>query len=164
MRAAKPLLEKLIREPALVAHSKQWPDTIGQNLLLHEDDSGFVVNAVVRRPGRKGNVHDHAHAWVLYGVVDGHETLERFKRLDDGKTPGFAKVEMTGATTGGPGTVDIVPPFDIHAEQGGPARSVAMIVRSERLVGKVMQNGYDRVANTVKERSGPEQVPFRLTA
>ncbi len=51
-----------------------------QNLLLYEDpDYGFVVNAVVRTPEREGRVHDHAHAWTVYGVLDGMERLERLR-------------------------------------------------------------------------------------
>lgn len=164
MNRAKPLLQNLTRDPDLLQHSKKWPDTVGQNLLFFEDDdAGFVVNAVVRPPGYKGGVHDHAHAWVLYGVLDGWESLERFERLDDGSTPGHASVRMVSSTRGEAGVVDIVPPFNIHAEQGGDGRSVAIIVRSQRLVGRVLQNGFNLADNTVVQRSGPVQTPFSLT-
>ena len=164
MTKAKPALETLTRNPDLLAHSKKWPNTVGQNLLLYEDSSaGFVVNAVVRPPGYKGGVHDHAHAWVLYGVLDGWESLERYERVDDGSEPGKAVVKLVSSTRGAPGTVDIVPPFNIHAEQGGDGRSVAMIVRSQRLVGRVLQNGFNTTDNRVVQRSGPEQVPFVLS-
>src|SRR5579885_555595 len=80
MRGGKALLEALVSDPAILAHSKSWPLTVGQNLLLYEDlDYGFVINAVVRPPGYKGGIHDHAHAYVLYGVVDGTEQLERYE-------------------------------------------------------------------------------------
>ncbi len=164
MEAARESLRALIADDSLLAHSRHWPDTVGQNLLLHEDEKfGFVVNAVVRPAGYKGGVHDHAGAWVLYGVLDGEETLERFRRLDAGDQPGYAEVEMISATKGTRGSVDIVPPFDIHAEQGGPGRSSAMIVRSQRLVGKVLQNGYKPDEKSYVQRSGPQQVPFALT-
>jgi predicted metal-dependent enzyme (double-stranded beta helix superfamily) len=165
MTKTKPLLEKLVADPDLRAHSKDWPSTEGhKNLLLHTDDEfGFVVNAVVRTPHRKGSVHDHAQAWVLYGLLDGAESLERFDRIDDGSKPDYAEVKRTSVTHGKPGNVDLVPPFAIHAEQGGPARSVAVILRSERLVGRVLQHGYDPATNKVVERSGPTQVPFELT-
>jgi len=163
MTKAKPLLEALTQTCDLFEHSKGWPNTIGQNLLLYEDsEAGFVINAVVRPPGYKGGVHDHAHAWVLYGVLDGKESLERFERLDDGSTPGHAIIRMISSTEGSRGTVDIVPPFNIHAEQGGEGRSVAMIIRSQRLVGRVLQNGFNLTTNTVVQRSGPEQVPFSI--
>lgn len=163
MRQGKVLLEALVTNPAILTHSKSWPLTVGQNLLLYEDQEyGFVINAVVRPPDYKGGIHDHAHAYVLYGVVDGTEQLERYERLDDGSKPGYAEIKLTSVTTGSSGKVDLVPPFSIHAEQGGPVRSVAMIVRSERLVGKVLQSGYDINAKTVVQRSGPKQVPYKL--
>ena len=163
MRRAKDLLEQLTTDPTILSHSKSWPLTVGQNLLLYEDEEhGFVINAVVRPPGYKGGIHDHAHAYVLYGVVDGMEQLERYDRLDDGSKDGYAEIKLSSVTTGKAGIVDLVPPFSIHAEQGGPQRSVALIVRSQRLVGKVLQHGYDIAAKSVVKRSGPEQVPYEL--
>ncbi len=91
-----------------------------------------------RNPGRKGSIHDHAHAWTAYGVLDGTESLERFRRVDDRSKAGYAKLELESVTEGNAGKVDLVPPFDIHAEQGGPTRSVAVILRSERVAGKVL--------------------------
>src|SRR5205807_8745288 len=53
METAKPLLEQLVRDPTLKAHSADWPSTEGRkNLLLYVDpDHLFVINAVVRMPG-----------------------------------------------------------------------------------------------------------------
>jgi len=163
MKRAQPLMERLVREETLIAHSKQWPLTVGQNLLFYEDgEFNFVVNAVVRPPGYVGSVHDHAHAWVLYGVMDGQERLERYDRLDDGKSPGYAELHLASDTKGERGKVDLVPPYAIHAERGGPVRSVAMILRTERLVGRTLQHGYDPKTNGVKEMWGPKQVPYAL--
>jgi predicted metal-dependent enzyme (double-stranded beta helix superfamily) len=165
MEKAKPLLEQLVMDPTLKAHSASWPSTEGRkNLLLYVDpDYHFVINGVVRMPGRTGSVHDHADAWVLYGVLDGSESLERFERVDDGSRPGYAEVKLSSVTTGAQGKVDLVPPRAIHAEQGGPTRSVAIIVRSQKLgEGTVLQHTYDRRANTVIEQYGPTQLPYDL--
>jgi predicted metal-dependent enzyme (double-stranded beta helix superfamily) len=167
MERAKPLLERLVRDEGLRAHSAQWPSTEGyKNLLLYVDpDHHFVINAVVRVPGRTGSVHDHADAWVLYGVLDGSESLERYERIDDGSRPGYAEVRLSSVTTGTQGKVDLVAPRAIHAEQGGPTRSVAIIVRSQKLgQGTVLQHTYDPKAKTVIERYGPTQVPYELVA
>jgi predicted metal-dependent enzyme (double-stranded beta helix superfamily) len=167
MEKAKPLLEQLVKDPALKANSADWPSTEGRkNLLLYVDpDHLFVINAVVRMPGRTGSVHDHADAWVLYGVLDGSESLERFERIDDGSRPGYAEVKLSSVTTGTQGKVDLVPPHAIHAEQGGPTRSVAIIVRSQRLgEGTVLQRRYDAKAKTVVEQYGPTQIPFDVVA
>lgn len=167
MAKAKPLLEQLLKDATLKAHSAAWPSTEGRkNLLLYVDpDHHFVINAVVRMPGRTGSVHDHADAWVLYGVLDGSESLERFERVDDGSRPGYAEVRLSSVTTGTQGKVDLVPPHSIHAEQGGPTRSVAIIVRSQRLgEGTILQRRYDAMAKTVVEQYGPTQIPFEVVA
>jgi len=165
MTKAKPLLEELVKDETLKAHSTNWPSTEGhKNLLLYVDtDYHFVVNAVVRMPGRTGSVHDHADAWVLYGVLDGTESLERYDRLDDGSRPGYADVKLASVTTGSQGKVDLVPPHAIHAEQGGPTRSVAIIVRSQRLgQGTVLQGRYDPKTKARTEGYGPTQVAYEL--
>jgi predicted metal-dependent enzyme (double-stranded beta helix superfamily) len=167
MEKAKPLLETFVMEPALKAHSAHWPSTEGhKNLLLYVDpDHDFVINAVVRVPGRKGGVHDHADCWVLYGLLDGTESLERYDRVDDGTRPGYAELKLSSVTTGTQGKVDLVPPRNIHAEQGGTARSVAIIVRSQKLgQGTVLQGRYDPLAKTRTEGYGPTQVPYDLVA
>jgi len=165
MEKAKPLLERLVKDRALKAHSARWPSTEGyRNLLLYVDPQHhFVINAVVRMPGRVGGVHDHADAWVLYGVLDGSESLERYERIDDGSRAGYAELRLASITTGTQGRVDLVAPHAIHAEQGGRTRSVAIIVRSQRLgEGTVLQRTYDPKARTVVERFGPTQVPYPL--
>ena len=165
MDKARPLVEAFVKDHDLKAHSAQWPSTEGRkNLLLYVDPAyDFVVNAVVRVPGRAGSVHHHANAWVLYGVLDGTESLERYDRVDDGSRPGHAEVRLTSVTTGTQGKVDLVPPHAIHAEQGGPTRSVAIIVRSQRLgEGTVLQHMYDPKAKTVVERYGPTQIAYDL--
>ena len=117
MDKARPLVEAFVKDPDLKAHSAQWPSTEGRkNLLLYVDPAyDFVVNAVVRVPGRTGSVHDHANAWVLYGVLDGTERLERYDRVDGGSRPGHAEVRLTSVTTGTQGKVDLVPPHAMPA-------------------------------------------------
>lgn len=165
MEKAKPVLERLVRDPDLQARSADWPSTEGRkNLLLYVDhEHGFAINAVVRVPGRKGSVHDHAHAWVLYGVLHGSESLERYERIDDRSREGYAQVRLTSVSEGVPGKVDLVAPFDIHAEQGGPGRSVAIILRSAKL-GEITQNQYDPETGEIRPGPGPTQIPFELTA
>ncbi|MGZ8464374.1 MAG: hypothetical protein ACXWXT_02400 [Candidatus Binatia bacterium] len=81
MKKIRLLLEALVNDPNMCRHSKTWLCTESRNnLLLYEDPNcGFVVNAVVRTPEREGRVRDHAHAWTVYGVLDGLERLERLR-------------------------------------------------------------------------------------
>jgi predicted metal-dependent enzyme (double-stranded beta helix superfamily) len=164
MKQGASLLEQLVRDRTLREASKTWPSTEGRkNLLFYEDpDYHFAINGVVRVPGRKGSIHDHAHAWTAYGVLDGTETLQRFRRLDDGGKAGYVELELDSVSEGIPGKVDLVPPFAIHAEQGGPSRSVAVILRSERVAGKTTQGSYDNEQQTFRQVDGPTQVPYEI--
>ena len=166
MKKGQQLLKDLVKDESLRRASKSWPSTEGRkNLLFYEDpDYGFAVNGVVRVPGRKGSIHDHAHAWTAYGLLDGTESLERFRRVDDRSKEGYAKLELESVTEGTPGKVDLVPPFDIHAEQGGPTRSVAVILRSERVAGRVLQGSYSLEGNIHRQIEGPTNIPYEITA
>ena len=165
MERCLPHLEEITRDADLQKRSGEWPSTEGRkNLLLYVDpDYGFAINAVVRVPGRKGSVHDHGHVWVAYGVLTGTEALERYERTDDRTRDLYAELRLTGVGDGRPGKVDLVPPFDIHAEQGGPTRSTAIILRSGKL-GDVVQHQYDLESGAMKPGPGPEQIPFQLNA
>jgi predicted metal-dependent enzyme (double-stranded beta helix superfamily) len=162
MKKGQKLLEELVRDPSLRQASKS---TEGRtNLLFYQDpDYGFAINGVVRVPGRKGSIHDHAHSWTAYGLLDGTESLERYRRIDDGTKEGYAKLELESVTEGKPGKVDLVPPFDPHAEQGGPTRSVAIILRSERVAGKVLQGSYNMENDTVRQIDGPTNISYEIT-
>jgi predicted metal-dependent enzyme (double-stranded beta helix superfamily) len=164
MKKGQKLLEALVKDSSLREAAKKWPSTEGRkNLLFYEDpDYGFAINGVVRVPGRKGSIHDHAHSWTAYGLLDGTESLERYRRLDDGSKEGYARLELESVTQGAPGKVDLVPPFDAHAEQGGATRSVAIILRSERVSGKVLQGSYDLQTNTVRRIDGPTNIPYEI--
>ena len=165
MKKGQQLLEELVKDQTLREASKTWPSTEGRkNLLFYEDpDYGFAVNGVVRVPGRKGSIHDHAHSWTAYGLLDGTESLERYRRVDDRSKEGFAKLELESVNEGKAGKVDLVPPFDAHSEQGGPTRSVAVILRSERVSGKVLQGSYSMENNTVRPIDGPTNIPYEIT-
>lgn len=165
MKKGAQLLEGLVNNETMRQAATSWPSTEGRkNLLFYEDpDYGFAINGVVRTPGRKGSIHDHAHAWTAYGVLDGTESLERFRRVDDKSKQGYAKLELATVSAGTAGKVDLVPPFDVHAEQGGSTRSVAIILRSERVAGKVLQGSYDKKTDTVRQIEGPENIPYEIT-
>ncbi len=78
----RPILAELLADPDVIAASKQWPDCVpangrAENLLFYEDpDYGFAINGLTKgdaRQGGRARIHDHAHIYTLYGVLDGHE-------------------------------------------------------------------------------------------
>ena len=102
---------------------------------------------------------------AIVPTLDRAADLEACLRSLAAARPGYAEVKLASVTTGSQGKVDLVPPRAIHAEQGGDTRSVAIIVRSQKLgQGTVLQGRYDPAAKTRTEGYGPTQVPYDLVA
>jgi predicted metal-dependent enzyme (double-stranded beta helix superfamily) len=165
-RKMTPLLQALIADPAVKQQSSDWPSCRqserAQNLLFYEDpDYKFVINGLIKNPRSRTQIHDHAHNWTLYGVLDGHETIERYERLDDGSKPDFADIRQTENVKVGPGKVDRVAPYQIRAEESGDERTVAIIVRAEK-AGGFLQGRYDPANKRYWQGYGPEQIPYEL--
>ncbi len=163
-QAMKPLLA----DPGLRQSTRNWPLTVEggprvRNLLFYEDpDYGFVLNATVRKPNLITSVHDHGDVWTLYGLIEGHETMYRYERTDDGpRDQGPATLKETGRDRIGPGDVDAVPPGAIHQEHAGPKPSIAFIVRA-RKAGTFKQRNFDLETGAVTLNDGPLLVPFEL--
>jgi predicted metal-dependent enzyme (double-stranded beta helix superfamily) len=162
-----PLLQELLTDPSVREQSKNWPDCSqgaerAENLLFYEDpDYKFVINGLIKAPHTRTAIHDHAHNWTLYGVLDGNETIERYERLDDGSRPDYAEVKKTLNVRVAAGKIDLVPPFAIHAEESGDERTVAIIVRAER-AGGFLQGRYDPATHRYWQGYGPKQISYEL--
>jgi len=161
-----PLLQELISDSAVKDQSRNWPacrqSDRAQNLLFYEDpDYKFVINGLIKDPRSRTQIHDHAHNWTLYGVLDGHETIERYERIDDRSRPEYADIRQTENVKVGPGKVDLVLPYQIHAEESGEERTVAIIVRAEK-AGGFLQGRYDPATKKYWQGYGPEQIPYEL--
>ena len=161
-----PLLQELLADPSVREQSKSWPTCSqadrAQNLLFYEDpEFKFVINGLIKAPLSRTQIHDHAHNWTLYGVLDGTETIERYERVDDGSKPDYAELRKTVNVKVGAGKIDLVPPYEIHVEESGDDRTVAIIVRAEK-AGGFLQGRYDPATNKYWQGYGPEQIPFDL--
>ena len=162
-----PLLRELLADAAVQEQSKNWPDCSqggerAENLLFYEDpDYKFVINGLIKAPRTRTQIHDHAHNWTLYGVLDGSETIMRYQRVDDRSKPDYAEIRGVSKLRAGPGEVDLVRPWEIHAEASGEERTVAIIVRAEK-AGGFFQGRYDPVNKKYWQGSGPKQLPYEL--
>lgn len=159
------LLKEMIADPEVKAHAQSWPitgynpetDRVG-NLLFYEDpDYGFVINALIKKPGGYAMIHDHGKAWTIYGVLEGKERIVHYDAVEkDGKY----EISESHADYCARGDVDIVPPWLIHSEYAGNEKSIAVIVRSQRS-GTFEQYRYFEDGRKT-EIKGPEQIPFEL--
>jgi len=162
--ALSPILAELIADPDVIAASKRWPDcelvdNRVDNLLFYEDPDyrftvvGFVVNENGLRPAAP-RAHDHGRLYTLYGLMDGHQRIERYERVDDGSRQDYAEVRKVSDHESAPGEIDLVRPFEIHAEDTLGERAVAVIVRSEKS-GSAPQGVYHFNDNRYSVSYGP---------
>ena len=160
------VLAELLTDPSVKEQSKDWPTCAqadrAQNLLFYEDpDYKFVINGLIKAPKSRTQIHDLAHNWTLYGVLDGTETIERYERVDDRSKSDYAEIRKTVDVKMGSGKIDLVPPYEIHAEESGEERTVAIIVRAEK-AGGFLQGRYDPATKKYWQGYGPEQIPYEL--
>lgn len=162
-----PLLQVLLADESVKEQSRHWPGCAqgsdrAENLLFYEDpDYKFVINGLIKAPKTRTQIHDHAHNWTLYGVLDGSESIERYERIDDGSKPDYAEIRQSVNVKVGPGKIDLVPPYQIHAEESGEERTVAIIVRAEK-AGGFLQGRYDPKTNRYWQGYGPKQISYAL--
>ena len=168
--ALAPALAELLADPTVIEASQSWPDCVpadgrAENLLFYEDpDYGFAVNGLTKGAARQGvpsRIHDHAHIYTLYGVLDGHERIERYERLDDGSKPDYAEIRLVSNNMVEPGEIDLVGPYEIHTENTVGERTVAVIIRSEKS-GGFNQGRYIPETNQYYESLGPRQTPVEM--
>jgi predicted metal-dependent enzyme (double-stranded beta helix superfamily) len=167
-KALTPILAELLADPAVQAASKNWPECVpadgrAENLLFYVDDEyGFAVNGLTKNASKsKSRIHDHAHIFTLYGVLDGHESIERYDRLDDRSRPDYAEIELASEEVVGPGEIDLVGPYEVHRENTVGERTVAVIIRSQ-MGGEFNQGRYDIDTNVYFESLGPRQTRVEM--
>lgn len=168
--ALRPILAELLADPEVLQASKSWPDCVpaegrAENLLFYVDpDYGFAINGLTKgdaRQDRRARIHDHAHIYTLYGVLDGRERVVRYDRLDDRSKPGYAEIRQSTDVLVGPGEIDLVKPYEIHTEITVGERTVAVIIRSQK-GGDFNQGRYVPEKNEYYESLGPRQTPCEM--
>jgi predicted metal-dependent enzyme (double-stranded beta helix superfamily) len=168
--ALRPILAELLADPEVIEASKRWPDCVpadgrAENLLFYEDpDYGFAINGLTKgeaRQGQRARIHDHAHIYTLYGVLDGHEKVVRYDRLDDRSKPDYAEIRESSNLLVGPGEIDLVKPYEIHTEITVGERTVAVIIRSQK-GGDFNQGRYIPEEIRYYESLGPRQTPCEM--
>ena len=160
------VLETALGDPDLQAAAWDWPKSHDRtnnrytNLLFYEDpDFGFVVNGLVKDETGRTPIHDHGHAWVAYGLLEGAETVLRYQEPPaEGVLSGLKPDEIISLAVG---EVDLVPPWTFHAEQADTERTVAVMVRSAR-VGKFAHRRLNPDTGDMHDHPGPHQIPHEL--
>jgi predicted metal-dependent enzyme (double-stranded beta helix superfamily) len=117
-------------------------------------DGALQVYGVLFRPGYPTPVHDHV-TWGLIGVYSGRQRTTRYRRLDDGATPGHCEVgEVADEVLAHGATYALLPPHDIHrieivgAEEGLSIHVLGADLKRQR------RRIFDVAARTCEEVEG----------
>jgi predicted metal-dependent enzyme (double-stranded beta helix superfamily) len=114
--AGKPLLARLLQDMSWLDPRCREPRGPSVQYLLYKHPADkFSITATVFDVGYHTTVHNHG-TWGLIGVYHGTEREERYKRIDDGSRPGYARLRPAGEALNTPGAVThlIAPEEDIH--------------------------------------------------
>lgn len=154
------ILRTLCADEKMREKSRQWEAKRGIELQLHLDaEFGFFVGGLIREPHHRANIHDHAHTWTVYGVLEGTERTHVYQRLDGDNYPDRAPLKLLTQREAPPGHVDIVPPWVPHSEWSMSERSVAITVRSQQ-PGGYAQNRFNlETGKTNHNHRGLKLVP-----
>ena len=85
----------------------------GVHLLHEEDNHDLAVFAISWLPDRGTLAHNH-RTWAVVAGIHGQEKETEWRRLDDGKKPGYAELERIGESVMTAGDVSTCMPDDIH--------------------------------------------------
>lgn len=167
-----PILKELLADKEVQEASRQWPHPgreggRGGNLIFYEDpDYGFVINGQIHPAGQHTEpkaAHDHGRIHTAYGLLDGHERIILFERVDDRSKPDYAEVRKTGDYVAGPGDVHSASPQDVHVEVNIGERTSSIIIRSMKDGIETNLHGrYDLETGAYHESIGPRQVPAEM--
>jgi len=122
VEALRPAFARLLASDGWLPESCAKPDEasrmgggIGQYALYRAEDGSLCLFSLVVPVGASTPVHDHL-AWGLVGIYRGRQDETVYRRLDDGRDPAHADLEIAKRQELGPGEFYVLlpPTDDIH--------------------------------------------------
>src|SRR4026207_921464 len=113
-------LEKLLHNPELLKKHLGDPVPYVERATIGHDPETDVHVLVHGRPkASKSSVHDHGPCWVVYGNYKNPTRMRRWRRIDDGRSPGPAEAELPKEFLNEPGQAVAFAVGDIHSIEFG---------------------------------------------
>ena len=146
----KALMEKLF---ASTSPDEPWmAELIGEGKpsreLYRDPDHGFIQMGHVHKQGHGNAPHDHGPCWVVYGSYKGITEITTYRRTEDGKKEGKAKLEKKDLHRLTPGVVQPYLSGEIHSTSAVQGPGVVFRFLSYDL-DKIERNRYNLEKGTV---------------
>jgi predicted metal-dependent enzyme (double-stranded beta helix superfamily) len=155
--AAKPLLARLVQQPAWIApnYRKRGATSYGR-YMLHRAPL-FNISSVVWGPGDNAKAHNH-DTWGMVGVVENEIQETRFRRIDTGARADYAELEITAVIHNKAGMVSclISPNDDIHEMNNVTDRDTVEIHVYGKDLTDMSRLRFDVPNKTVKTFASPK--------
>jgi hypothetical protein len=116
--------------------------------LYRDPEFGFIQMGHVHKQGHGNLPHDHGPCWVVYGSYSGVTEITKYKRTDDGKEEGKAKLEKKDLHRLTPGVVQPYLLGEIHSTNAVEGPGVVFRFLSFDLE-KIERNRYNLEKGTV---------------
>ena len=116
--------------------------------LYRDPDHGFIQMGHVHKQGHGNAPHDHGPCWVVYGSYQGVTEITTYRRTEDGKEEGKAKLEKKDLHRLTPGVVQPYLSGEIHSTNAVQGPGVVFRFLSYDL-DKIERNRYNLEKGTV---------------
>jgi predicted metal-dependent enzyme (double-stranded beta helix superfamily) len=145
VEALRPAFARLLASDGWLPESCAMPDEasrmgggIGQYALYRAEDGSLCLFSLVVPVGASTPVHDHL-AWGLVGIYRGRQDETVYRRLDDGRDPSRADLEIAKRQELGPGEFyTLLPPTDdihyVRTISDGPSISIHLLANDTACV------------------------------
>jgi len=149
--ALRTRFEVLLRDPDFVDRYCGPAVPPGLYRLFRDPELGFEVLAHLNRDARVSPPHDHGASWAIYGQVVSHTDMSEWKRIDDGRDPDAARLEIVRRYRLHPGEAGVYASGAIHSIDF-PAGSRFVRVTGTDL-DAIPRSSYDPASGAVKRMS-----------
>ncbi len=108
-------MERLIKDGDFIKQHFHDDVEYGVRRIYVDSELGFEVLGYRCEKARSSPAHDHGDSWALYGQVRNFTEMTEYDRMDDGKDPGRATLNVKSKYKLNPGQVGMYWGRQLHA-------------------------------------------------
>ncbi len=147
-------LERLLHNPELLTkHLGDPVPYVERTTIGHDPETDVHVLVHGREKASKSSVHDHGPCWVIYGNYKNPTRMRRWRRLDDGSTPGYAELELQREFLNEAGHAAVFAVGDIHSIEFGADTFFIRVTGGDVEIKETLRFDVDKKTVEVADRA-----------